>query len=124
MKLNQFLIVAAIVTGLFGVGFLFAPEQMAAFYGTSFNAGGTVAARVAGASLIALAVMVWSSRDQNSAEMFRGILLGGLVANALDLVTLAYAASNGVVGSGIGWATVVLNLLLGAGFAYFLFGKR
>ncbi len=31
---------------------------------------------------------------------------------------------NGVIDNGIGWATVVLHIVLGAGFAYFVFGKR
>jgi hypothetical protein len=124
MKLNQFLMVTAAITVLFGIGLLLVPAQMASIYITSFNAGGTTVARIAGSTLVAFAIVLWCARDMDAAEMRRGVLLGGVIANALNLVIAGQAAMAGVIGYSVGWATVVLHLLLGAGFAYFLLGKR
>jgi hypothetical protein len=124
MQRNVFLMIAAVITALFGVALLLFPNEIAAVYGTSFNASGVIVARISGASLLALAIMVWGARDGDAAETMRGILLGGLVVNVCDLVVAYLATSSGVWASGIGWAQVVLHILLGAGFAYFLFGKR
>ncbi len=124
MKLNQFLVIAAIITVLFGIGLLLFPAEMAATYGTTFNAGGTVVARIAGSSLIGLAIIVYCARDRKGPEMLRGVLTAGLITNALDLLISGQATMAGVIGNSIGWATVALHLVLGAGFAYFLLGKR
>jgi hypothetical protein len=97
---------------------------VAAIYGTSLSPGGVVSARYAGSSLTALAIVLWSSRDQNGTEMFRGVLLSGVVGNACNLVIAYLAVSGGVWSSGVGWASVLLHVLFLVGFAYFLFGRR
>jgi hypothetical protein len=88
------------------------------------NASGVISTRIAGAGLIAIAIFAWFARDGDAAESMRGLLLGGLVTNVCDLVIAYIATTSGVWAAGIGWAQVVLHILLAAGFAYFLFGKR
>jgi len=124
MNRNMFLIIAAIITALFGIVLLLAPGQLAATYGTTFNPGGTIIARIAGSSLLALAWIVWGARNGPGAEAMQAVLVAGLIANVLDLLISGYATMNGIVGYGIGWATVVLHILLSAGFGYFAFMKR
>lgn len=124
MVRNMFLIIAAVITGLFGIGLLLAPAQMAATYGATLNAAGILTARIGGSALVALAWIIWGARNGPGAEAMQAVLVAGLVANVLDLLISGYATMNGVIGYGIGWATVVLHILLGAGFGYFAFVKR
>ena len=124
MNRNMFLIIAAIITALFGIGLLLVPGELAAIYRTTFNPGGTAIARIGGSSLIALAWIVWSARNGSGAETMKAVLVAGAVANVLNLLISGQATMNGVIGYGIGWATVVLHLVLAAGFGYFAFGKR
>ena len=124
MNRNMFLIIAAVITALFGIALLLAPGQLAATYGTTLNPGGTVIARIGGSTLIALAWVIWGARNGPGAEAMQAVLVAGLIANVLDLLISGQATMNGVIGYGIGWATVVLHLVLGAGFGYFAFVKR
>jgi len=124
MNRTTFLIIAAVITGLFGIGLLLAPAQMAATYGATLNAAGLLVARIGGSALIALAWVVWGARNGPGAEAMQAVLVAGLIANVFDLLISGYATMNGIIGYGIGWATVVLHLLLGAGFGYFAFVKR
>ena len=124
MNRTTFLIVAAVIAALFGIGLLLAPAQMAATYGTTLTAGGTVMARIAGSSLLALAWITWGARNGPGAEAMQAVLVAGVLTNLLDLLISGYATMNGVIGYGIGWATVVLHILLTVGFGYFAFVKR
>jgi len=124
MNRNMFLIIAAVITALFGIGLLLAPAQMAATYGTTLNASGIHVARIAGSSLIVIGWITWGARNGSGAEALRAVLLSGAVANVLDLLISGYATMNGVIGYGIGWATVALHILLALGFGYFAFVKR
>ena len=124
MNRTTFLIIAAIIPALFGIALLLAPAQMAATYGTTLNASGIHVARIAGSSLIVIGWITWGARNGSGAEAMRAVLVSGAVANVLDLLISGYATMNGVIGSGIGWATVVLHILLAAGFGYFAFVKR
>jgi len=124
MNRTTFLIIAAVITGLFGIGLLLAPAQMAATYGATLNPAGILIARIGGSALVALAWILWGARNGPGAEAMQAVLVAGIAANVLDLLISGYATMNGIIGYGIGWATVVLHLLLAVGFAYFAFGKR
>jgi hypothetical protein len=124
MNRTTFLIIAAIITALFGIGLLLAPGQLAATYGTTFNPGGTAIARIGGSSLIALAWIIWGARNGPGAEAMQAVLVAGVVANVLNILISGQATMNGVIGNGIGWATVALHILLTLGFGYFAFVKR
>jgi hypothetical protein len=123
IKLGAFLAIAAVIAALFGVGFLLAPERVVALYGGTLSPAGAVVGRILGSSLIAIAIMFWASREQLGADVLRAVLIAGPVANALDLVIMLHATVSGIV-SGLGWTSVILHILLAAGFGYFAFGRR
>jgi len=123
IKLGPFLAIAAVVAALFGLGFALAPERVVALYGATLTPAGVVVGRILGSSLIAIAIIFWASREQQGADVLRAVLIAGLVANALDLLIMLHATLSGIV-SGLGWASVLLHILLGAGFGYFAFGRR
>lgn len=124
MNRNMFLIIAAVITVLFGIALLLAPGQLAATYGTTFNPGGTVIARIAGSTLIAFAWVLWGARNGPGAEAMQALLVAGMIGNVLNILISGQATMSSVIGNGIGWATVVLHILLTLGFGYFAFVKR
>ena len=123
IKLGTFLAIAAVIAVLFGIGFVLAPGRIVALYGAVLTPAGEVVGRILGSSLIAIALMFWASREQQGADVLRAVLIAGLVANALDLLIMLHATVSGIV-SGLGWASVLMHILLAAGFGYFAFGRR
>ena len=123
IKLGTFLAIATVIAGLFGIGFVLAPERIVALYGGTLNAAGEVVGRIGGSSLIALAIIFWAGRDRQGAEVLRAVLIAGFVANVLDLLIMLHATLARIV-SGLGWASVVMHILLAAGFGYFAFRRR
>jgi hypothetical protein len=123
IKLGIFLAIAAAIAALFGIAFLLAPERVVALYGGTLNAAGEVVGRIGGSSLIALAIIFWAARGERGAETLRAALIAGLVANALDLLIMLHATASGIV-STLGWGSVVMHILLAAGFGYFAFTRR
>ena len=123
IKLSTFLAIAAVIAALFGVGFVLAPARVTALYGATLTPAGVVVGRILGSTLIAVAIIFWGSREQQGADTLRAVLIAGLVAHALDVLIILHATVSGIV-SALGWAQVILHILLGAGFGYFAFGRR
>jgi hypothetical protein len=123
MKIEPFLATAAIVTGLFAIGFLVAPAWIASHFGNeALTPGGMVVGRYFGAALLALAWILWASREGANAAIFQGVLVGLTITNGLDALIALHAMWTGVVHA-LGWSLVVVHALFGAGFAYFASGK-
>ncbi len=123
MQQNPFFVIVAIVTVLFGLAFLFIPDQLASWYGTAAIDNLTrLDGRYLGSTLIGLAIIYFMARDQGASSALTGLLWGGLVANVIELV-IVFVATTGSVLNALGWVNVVIHILLGAGFAYLLFVK-
>jgi hypothetical protein len=122
MKLKTLLIIASIVTFIFGIGFLLVPAWFEASYGVNLDAGGQLMGRFMGAVYFALAIIFWLGRNAQSTET-RGILVaGGLSASALGLIVAIYDRVAGIENA-LAWSTVAILLLLTIGFGYFYFAK-
>ncbi len=122
MNVRTFLTIAAVIAFLFGLGFVIIPGGVAALYGVMLDPIGTYIAQLFGAALLALGVINWSARDAREMD---GVLLGNLVANATGfLVTLFGQVGQAGGINALGWATVVLYLLLAIGHGYFRFMAR
>ena len=123
MKLNNFMLIAAIVAAVFGIAFLIAPSELVALYGVKLTPATEVIGRIAGASILAFAIVFWGARDAKAAEALKGVMVAGVVANGLDALILLHATWVGLLNS-YGWPQAAVNGLLALGFAYFTFGKR
>jgi hypothetical protein len=123
MKLGNFLVIATIVAGVFGVALLVVPTQLVALYGVKLTPATEVIGRIAGSVILGFAIVFWSIRNQSGAEALKGAMLAGLIANGLDALILLHATATGLLNT-LGWAQVAINGLLAVGFAYFTFGKR
>jgi len=123
MKLNSFLMLATIVAAVFGLAFLVAPSQLVAMYGVTLTPATEVIGRIAGSTILAFAIVFWSARNENGAEVLKAVMVAGFIGNGLDFLILLHATATGLL-NGLGWLQVLINGLLAAGFGYFAFGKR
>ncbi len=123
MKLGPFLIVSAILHAVFGTAGLLVPEMMSGMFGIGLDAGGVTVARLLGATLLGVAVILWYSRNLVAAEILKGVLIGGFALNALSVVIALLAVTGGVM-EPRAWIGIVIRLALAAGFGYFAFVKN
>lgn len=126
MNAKSFLIVASIITVIFGLGMLLAPGECLSVLGVTPDAGGDVAGRVAGTALIGLAVGFWYARDADMAGMMpaaKGIMYGGCTFNVLGVIVAVWLTIAGRMGT-MGWVLAVIQLLLAIGFIYYAEARR
>lgn len=119
MRLSYLLIGAAVLSLVYGVGFVLLPEQLAGLYGIATDDGGQLFVRLFGAALVAFGVLTGLGRNIGAGEMKGALLLSLLVLNALCFLVLLFAQLAGTV-NGLGWINVAVFLLFALGFAYYL----
>ena len=122
MKLNTFMAIAAIVAFLFGLSFILMPVQTMSMYGVTLDITGQFIGRYLGSAFLGVAVLTWFARNTKGNGALRAILLGSFVLSLTGLVVALFDVFTGV-GNTLVWSTVVIYLLLGAGFGYFYFKK-
>ncbi len=122
MKLNLFMAIAAVVSGLFGLGFVFVPEQLMSFYGAAPHAGANYMAQLLGAAFLGVALILWLCRDAEDSPARQAILLGMFVADGVGFVVALMVQLDGGINA-LGWSTVFIYLLFALGFGYFRFKK-
>jgi hypothetical protein len=122
MKLGNLFAVNAVIAGLFGLGFVFAPGRVLAQYGLTVDAGFGLVAQLFGAALLGYAILTWLVRNAGDSDARRAIVLALFVSNAVGFVLSLMAQLKGVANQ-LGWSTVAIYLLLALGFAYFHFAK-
>jgi hypothetical protein len=123
MKLNIFMMIAAIIALIFGLGFIIAPAASLQPYGTTTDLTGEFLARYLGASLVGLAFVIWLTRNAEPSGTRKGLLTGLFVTMLLGFVVALYDKFAGS-GNGLIWLNVVIYLLLAIGFGYFAFMKK
>ena len=123
MKLKTLLIINTVVATLFGLAFLIVPQQLMAQYGTTLSEGGTVIARLFGASLLGFGIVSCMARDSGPSKALTAILMGFFVADLVGCVVAVFAQLTGTVNA-LGWSTVAIYALLAIGFGMFAFKKE
>ena len=122
MKTNTFFQVAAVLAGLFGLAFLLAPVQTMSMYGVTLDPSGQFIGRYLGSAFLGVAITTWFARNNQGSEAFRAVLLGNFVLSLTGFIVALFDVFTGI-GNALVWSTVVIYLLLGAGFGYFYFKK-
>jgi hypothetical protein len=120
MKLSTFMVIAAVVCLLFGLVFVFVPEQFMSYYGATPDAGANYMAQLFGAALIGIAIILWLCKDAEDSPTRRAILLGLFVTEVVGFVVALKTQLGGGINA-LGWSTVVIYLLFALGFGYFRF---
>jgi hypothetical protein len=123
MKLKTFSIVWSAIYIGWGLGLLINPVSLMSIYGLTLDSGGSLMARIVGASLIGLGLTFWLNRNISSTEKsWYNLLLTSFIYNIISIPVTLMATLNGVMSS-MGWIAVVLHIFLASTFGYFTFKK-
>ena len=123
MKLNQVLVISAIVAAFTGLGFLLVPATQLASFGAESNAIAEVVARSYGASLLGWAIISWLGRHVEPSSTRTGIIAGSIFFHLLGAGNLFYGMSAGII-NGLGWVPIVLDVLISAGLVLSAFRQN
>jgi hypothetical protein len=117
VKLNNLLVVAAVIGAVFGVAFVVASGPLLAIYGITLDKAGTLVAQLFGALLIGLAALNWFARNVTDPDARQAVVLGNLVGDVVGFVVILLGQLAGIA-NGLGWSNVAIYLVLALGFAY------
>jgi hypothetical protein len=117
MSKTPLLILAALFHGALGLLALIVPTTTANVFGMSPDEAVDPIIRLLGATLIGVALVFWVARNAADARLVRGVLVAGLVINALSFAIVAHAITGGLMGPRT-WVTATIRLLFAIGFAY------
>ncbi|MDH5605865.1 MAG: hypothetical protein OEY93_03160 [Anaerolineae bacterium] len=120
MNLKTTFTINAIVTVLFGLGFILMPGTLTGMYGVTLSEAGLYVGSLLGATFVGMAVMSWMAKDASESEARRSIVLGLFVGDGIAFILALLGQLNGVVNS-LGWLTVALYLFFAVlfGMNYF-----
>ncbi len=119
MKPRTFFVIAGVVTLVYSVGLLLAPEFLNSTYGFGVSSSETLLARFFGVDLLVVGLVLWMGKDLNRVSS-RPIVTANLIGNVVGFIVAAAGTLSGVM-NGFGWSAVLIYLLLALGFAYFQF---
>src|SRR3979409_1986946 len=86
MTIKTFFAIFAVLSVLFGLGFVLAPAQVLANYGVESSPAVALMSRLFGGTLLAMAVILWSARDFHDAAALRAVLIGLGVSGAVNFI--------------------------------------
>lgn len=112
---------AAVISLIFGLSLLFAPNALLALYKAQvLNSPGIYNSMLLGGYLIAVAVMNWNA-SKNSLYEARHVILGTLVAVAIGLLVALQRQFTDPSVTPAAWANVVIFLVLSILYGYLQF---
>ena len=120
------LIITAVVEAGAGVTLLLVPiVATSALLGTPLDTPtALVAARIAGAALVALAIACWQARKGDRGSSATGVVEAMLFYNFVAAMVLVYAGIRLDLRSALLWPAIVLHLGLGSGCVMTLWFSR
>jgi len=122
LTLRNLMVIKGIVCVSFALAFLLIPETTTSWFGLTLDAGGVVAIRMWGKAYIALGILLLLARDVAEPPIQKAFCTAVLVSDAIGFVVCLQATLAGTFNT-LGWIPVLLNLVLGAAFGYFLVAK-
>ena len=124
MNLNTVFTINVVIAGLFGVGFVFAPEAMQAPYGVSPEQAAASAsmARFFGASNLGYAMLFWFIRGTAASDARTAVVKAVCLGFGASFLVSLIEQMSGTFGP-MGWSTVALYGIFAAVYGYFGFGK-
>ena len=122
MKFNTFMLIYAVVSLLFGIGFVLAPALVLSVYGVDADLSFRYIGQLLGAALISLGVLSWSVRSAGDSDVRKAVLSSLLIGEVIGFVLAVIGQITGALNV-LGWSVVFVYLLLSAGLAYFRFAS-
>jgi hypothetical protein len=123
MTIRTFFAILAVLSVLFGIGFVLAPAQVLANYGIEHSPALALLGRLFGGALLTLGIILWLARDFRDDAAIRTVLVAVLIGDALNLAVATMGTLSGVVNA-LGWSTVLIYLFGAAGSGYFLMARK
>jgi hypothetical protein len=112
--------VTAVSIGIFGVGWLVAPDALGAYWRIAPGENLTYMGHRYGCFMLGLVAAMWLSRNAPHTRTRRALMIGALVALTLTTVVSVY----GALALGLNaWPAVATESFLVAGFVWVLFVK-
>jgi hypothetical protein len=121
MKLSSFLVVKAIISLVFGIGFVLMPVIVWSIYGVTVDSVGLLATRFFAALLIGVGLICWLTRNADS-NALKSITLSLFIADTIGFIVALAGQLSGIMNA-LGWIIVAIWLLLALGLGYFRFLK-
>jgi hypothetical protein len=122
MTLRTFFTALAILSFLFGSGFVLVPGQVLANYGIENSPALALVGRLFGGMLLTLGVILWFARDFHDETAVRAVLIGAILGDAVDIVVATMGTLSGA-SNALGWSTVLIYLYGALGSGYFLVAR-
>jgi hypothetical protein len=85
------------------------------------SASTVLMARLFGAALVALGLILWFARNSSS-ESVRDVLIAVIIGNTVGLIVVVMGTIAGTLNS-MGWVAALIYLFGAAGSAYFVMGR-
>jgi hypothetical protein len=115
----MFFTILAVLSFLFGIGFVLAPDQVLANYGIEHSPALALVGRLFGGVLLTLGTILWLSRDFRDEAAVRAVLAGTVIGSSVNLVVAIMGNLSGTTNA-LGWSTVLIYLFAAVGSGYFL----
>jgi NAD/NADP transhydrogenase beta subunit len=118
------MIIKALITVVFGIGFVLLPKAVMSLYGVTLEPAGAMMTQFFGATFILISIVLWLARNAPYSEVtLQALLLAIVIGDAIGFIVALMAQLSGVPNA-LGWLNVALWLLLALGFGYFRFVKK
>src|ERR1700738_3226406 len=102
MTIKMFFAILAVLSFLFGVGFVLAPDQVMANYGIEHSPALALVGRLFGGALLALGAILWLARDFRDEAAVRAVLIGILIGDVVNLLVATMGTLSGA-SNALGW---------------------
>ncbi|MBL7163439.1 MAG: hypothetical protein ISS57_12600 [Anaerolineales bacterium] len=124
MKLNTWFVVHAVVAIVFALGMIFMPAfLLSMFGGAAIVSVSPMFVQMFGATLVGTFVLLWLMRGVSDTSARRAVVIAYFVYFVIATAVSIMAQLSGVFNM-MGWSTPGHLIILGLGYAYFLFVKK
>ena len=120
--MNTLFLVALIVEGILGIGFLFLPATIMGLAGVTLDPIATFLGKMFGTAILTFSFILWFARKSDNQYFRKGMVFSMVAYNAIILIVLVSIQLSGIVNA-MQWGTVGLHLILLVWFGYYLVKK-
>src|SRR3981081_1991796 len=122
MTIRMFFTILAVLSFLFGVGFVVAPDQVLANYGIEHSPALALLGRLFRGALVTVGRILWLARDFRDEAAVRAVLVAAVIGNVVNLVVATMGTLAGTPNA-LGWSSLLIYLCGAVGSGYFLMAQ-
>lgn len=118
MKLKTLIVIMALLSLVWGAGFILVPAFFWSLYGLTLDAGGVYMSRQLGVVFFMLGIILWLARKETSQVALRAMTIGLFIGNLIGFVVALFGQFSANI-SLLGWVGIASYFLLALGFGYY-----